>query len=62
MTSHQVKGGSVAFSCDGCPETEEPEADDFKEAWAELREKGWVTFQIRGGSWAHYCPACAEDS
>lgn len=60
MTAQTVKHNLV-FSCDGCPETYEPESNEFSVGWAEARGKGWVAVPVKGG-WGHYCPGCASDS
>lgn len=60
MSTFKVKG-QLAFACDGCPETIEPESQSFSEGWAEAKEKGWVCFSKRGGGFEHYCPSCKED-
>jgi hypothetical protein len=61
MTTERIKG-SVAFSCDNCSETIQPECqDDFGSAWQEAFENGWRCFQA-GDEWQHHCPACCEEA
>lgn len=59
--SVERNAGSIAFSCDSCPESFEPEEDrDFGAAWAEAKSTGWKAYQFKG-VWQHRCPGCDED-
>lgn len=57
MAVHNIKG-SIAFSCDGCPEAIETETSDFNEARQEFRQAGWHSAKF--GTWMDYCPDCAK--
>lgn len=58
MSSHRDKKyGMYSFECDVCGDTEESDAPEFMEAWAEVRdEKDW---KYRDGK--HICATCVEE-
>jgi hypothetical protein len=56
--SSERQGGIVVFHCDACPEHFESDTRDFREAWDEAKEEGWVAFKV-GDEWCHHCPGCA---
>lgn len=51
----------MTFFCDtrGCIGNYDADSDDFRVAWAEAREYGWVT-SVSGTVWSHHCPTCAK--
>lgn len=51
---------TLIFSCDRCEETFEPDTNDFVDAWAEARGKGWKARKV-GNAWVHACPDCEVD-
>lgn len=53
----ETKSGVITFCCDqrGCRKNFESGEDEFRAAWADAREHGWVNAQGATG-WKHYCP------
>lgn len=63
MSAKRIRGagGGLTFFCDtrGCRNNYDADSDDFRVAWSEAREYGWVT-SVSGNNWSHHCPACAK--
>lgn len=60
--SVERSGRGIAFSCDRCPESFEPdEPGDFTEVWAAAKVDGWRARQTRAGKWEHLCPGCVRE-
>lgn len=63
MSTKRVDG-VVVFNCDGRPRCRvnfEGESEDFRTAWQEAREAGWVnavSYPRGAETWEHYCPRC----
>ena len=60
MTVHYPHG-KIALSCDGCPETYEATATEFREALDEAKAEGWRAYKV-GNDWEHLCPDCKRKS
>jgi hypothetical protein len=58
MTAHTIKG-TIAFSCDECPESIETNEQDFADAWNYARSLGWRAQRNARGHFEHECPSCA---
>lgn len=63
MTHTREKHEGHAFHCDSCPGVfaPGPEVEDFTEAFALAKEKGWTTFKHEE-HFHHECPVCSEES
>ena len=59
MTIHR-EGRQFYVQCDFCSNADDLEADDFGEAVADLREKGYRPVKLVEG-WQHMCGSCVED-
>lgn len=52
-------GDSLVIFCDHCSEEEPASTNDWNEAMAEWKEKGWRTYKEKG-EWENKCPTCME--
>jgi hypothetical protein len=57
--------GQIAFSCDRCPETYEPELlgvgsvqREWVDVWQDAKAAGWRARTNPAGQWEHICPNC----
>jgi len=59
MTLQRIKG-SIAFSCDKCSESFEPEEPtaDARAAWQQAADEGWIVRWPKPGEPRHLCPNC----
>ncbi len=58
--SNERRSGMLVFNCDGpgCHENVEYDSGDFRAAWYEAQDAGWVSAINGDDTWSHYCPAC----
>lgn len=56
MSSSRMNG-VVVFDCDkmGCKKNYEASTNDFRAAWVEASDDGWVNAEI-DQTWQHFCP------
>lgn len=63
MSTKRIRGagGGLTFFCDtpACIGNFDADSDDFREAWGEAREFGWVN-SVSGDVWSHHCPECSK--
>lgn len=53
----EVKEGITRFNCDqkGCKKNYESD-EEFRAAWVEANDSGWVNSHSGANGWRHYCP------
>jgi len=53
--------GILIFTCDACGDDADVRLHDFKQAFAKIKEEGWVARKSKtSDSWFHYCPDCKD--
>ena len=58
----QIEANTWEIHCDGCPEADARDADDFSFVGfvQEMRRAGWLSLLREEDEWEHFCPDCAE--
>lgn len=56
----EKRSGLFTFNCDGprCHANYESDDADFRAAWAEAQDDGWVNAINADDTWSHYCSKC----
>ncbi len=51
----------ITYICDECgDEFEANEGDDFRQAWEDAKDAGWVCYKD-GDTWKHKCDECRHN-
>jgi hypothetical protein len=59
--SIKTRNGVRTIECSFCDETEDAEAQEFRDCIDEWKDSGWRMFKKDGAhDWSHICPTCRE--
>lgn len=57
MTIERNNYNVICFVCDDCGEAEQTDAENFFDAWDEVKQVGW-TAKMGDDGWQHFCKDC----